>query len=102
MILLTNLFGSEQSHKNIMIKLLFLSALGLCSLPFLSVILQFLDMKTGFGHGYGFHTNSLYYITESPLVFLLCYFIVCILIGVLYFLRLNFRKKKETREEDNL
>ena len=88
--------------KVLMIKLLFLSAFGLCSLPFLSVILQFLDMKTGFGHGYGFHTNSLYYITESPLVFLLCYFIVCILIGVLYFLRLNFRKKKETREEDNL
>ena len=84
----------DSSMKVLMIKIVFFCVFGLCSLPFLAVIAQYLDMNTGFSQGRGFHTNSLQYVMERPLIYMLIFFVVCIILGVVYCLRcLALRKK---------
>lgn len=43
---------------------------GLNTLPFLSIIVQYIDSITGFSSGNGYHTNHMDYIFESPLVYM--------------------------------
>ena len=44
--------------------------MGLSTLPFLSIIVQYIDSITGFSSGNGYHTNHMDYIFESPLVYM--------------------------------
>ena len=54
--------------------------MGLSTLPFLSIIVQYIDSITGFSSGNGYHANHMDYIFESPLVYMgvvFCINIVC-------------------------
>mgnify|MGYP000153684246 CR=1 FL=1 len=42
----------------IVIKMIIFSISGLCTLPFLSIIAQYIDSVTGFSKGQGYHTES--------------------------------------------
>ena len=43
---------------------------GLSTLPFLSIIVQYIDSITGFSSGNGYYTNNMDYIFEYPLVYI--------------------------------
>ena len=57
------------SWKIFAIKTIIFSIWGLSTLPFLSIIVQYIDSITGFSSGNGYHTNHMDYIFESPLVY---------------------------------
>ena len=58
------------SWKIFAIKTIIFSIWGLSTLPFLSIIVQYIDSITGFSSGNGYHTNHMDYIFESPLVYM--------------------------------
>ena len=58
------------SWKIFAIKTIIFSLWGLSTLPFLSIIVQYIDSITGFSSGNGYHTNHMDYIFESPLVYM--------------------------------
>ena len=43
---------------------------GLSTLPFLSIIVQYIDSITGFSSGNGYLTNNMDYLFKSPLIYL--------------------------------
>ena len=65
----------KDSPLNILaIKVIIFSIFGLSTLPFLSIIVQYIDSITGFSSGNGYHTNHMDYIFESPLVYMESFF----------------------------
>ncbi len=77
------------------IKMIILSTLGLCTLPFLSIIVQYIDSVTGFSKGQGYHTESSAYIFEFPLIFIFVILCINILLGVLYLVYGYIREKRD-------
>ena len=43
---------------------------GLSTLPFLSIIVQYIDSITGFSSGNGYLTNNMDYLFKSPLIYI--------------------------------
>lgn len=61
----------KDSPLNILaIKVIFFSVFGLSTLPFLSIIVQYIDSITEVSYGNGYFTNSMDYIFEYPLVYI--------------------------------
>ena len=77
----------------IAIKTILLSLFGLCTLPFLAIIVQYIDSVTGFSKGQGYHTESSAYIFETPLIFILVVLCINILLGVIYLIHVHVKEK---------
>lgn len=73
---------------------LLVSLLGLCSLPLLSVVVQYMDSINGFSTGAGFYPNSSQYIFEWPLIILFIYFCSTALISIAVIVVKAIRKRK--------
>lgn len=48
---------------------------GLSTLPFLSIIVQYIDSITGFSSGNGYLTNNMDYLFKSPLIYIGGFFV---------------------------
>lgn len=73
------------------VKTLFLSIFGISLLPFLCVIVQYIDSVTGFSLGNGYHSNPSDYLLESPLVYIEIVLLVNIILSIVYLIY-NFKK----------
>lgn len=49
---------------------------GLSTLPFLSIIVQYIDSITGFSSGNGYLTNNMDYLFKSPLIYIGGFFVL--------------------------
>lgn len=52
---------------------------GLSTLPFLSIIVQYIDSITGFSSGNGYLTNNMDYLFKSPLIYIGGFFVFSII-----------------------
>ena len=68
---------------------------GLSTLPFLSIIVQYIDSITGFSSGNGYHTNHMDYIFESPLVYMGVILCINIILAIAYLIYCFFKAKRE-------
>ena len=68
---------------------------GLSTLPFLSIIVQYIDSITGFSSGNGYHTNHMDYIFESPLVYMGVVFCINIILAIAYLIYCFLKAKRE-------
>lgn len=83
----------KNSPLNILaIKTILLSIFGLSTLPFLSIIVQYIDSIIGFSSGNGYYTNSSAYIFERPLIYIVIILCINIILGTLC-LVCNYKKK---------
>lgn len=80
--------------KVLAVKVIFLSMFGLSTLPFLSVIVQYIDAMTGFSSGNGYHTNPLDYIFETPLLYMGIVLCINIILSISYLIYSFFIMKK--------
>lgn len=78
----------------IAIKTILLSVFGLCTLPFLAVIAQYIDSVTGFSKGQGYHIESSTYIFESPLIYILIILCINILLGIIFLIYVHIKEKR--------
>lgn len=86
----------KDSPLNILaIKTIIFSIFGLSTLPFLSVIVQYIDSITGFSSGNGYHTNNMDYIFENPLVYMVAVLCINIILGLAYLLYSFFKAKRD-------
>ncbi len=76
------------------IKTIILSVFGLSTLPFLSIIVQYIDSITGFSSGNGYHTNNMDYIFESPLVYIGIILCINIILGTVYLIYSFIKTKR--------
>ena len=83
------------SWKIFAIKTIIFSIWGLSTLPFLSIIVQYIDSITGFSSGNGYHNNVMDYICESPLVYMGVVFCINIIIAIAYFIYCFLKAKRE-------
>ena len=74
----------KSSLKIIAIKTIIKSIFGLCTLPLLAVIVQYIDSVTGFSRGQGYYSNSSTYIFSAPLIYILMILCINILLSVVY------------------
>lgn len=74
----------KSSLKIIAIKTIIKSVFGLCTLPLLAVIVQYIDSVTRFSRGQGYYTNSSTYIFSAPLIYILMILCINILLSVVY------------------
>lgn len=82
----------KSSLKIIAIKTIIKSVFGLCTLPLLAVIVQYIDSVTGFSRGQGYYTDSSTYIFASPLICILIILCVNILVSVVYLIYAHVRE----------
>ena len=68
---------------------------GLSTLPFLSIIVQYIDSITGFSSGNGYHTNHMDYIFESPLVYMGVILCINIILAIAHLIYCFFKAKRE-------
>lgn len=83
----------DSSLKILAIKIIIFSIFGLSTLPFLSIIVQYIDSITGFSSGNGYHTNNIVYIFQSPLVYIGGILCINIILAVVYLIY-SFLKAK--------
>ena len=57
---------------------------GLSTLPFLSIIVQYIDSITGFSSGNGYLTNNMDYLFKSPLIYIGGFFVFSIILAIIY------------------
>lgn len=67
---------------------------GIFSLPFLAVIVQYIDSVTAFSSGRGYLSDYTEYIFQFPLVFLLVLFLAYLAVGVVILYRNRAKKDK--------
>lgn len=85
----------KDSPLNILaIKLIIFSIFGLSTLPFLSIIVQYIDSITGFSSGNGYHTNNMDYIFENPLVYIGVILCINVILGIVYLIYSFFKAKR--------
>ena len=65
------------------------------TLPFLSIIVQYIDSITGFSSGNGYHTNHMDYIFESPLVYMGVVLCINIILAIAYLIYCFHKAKRE-------
>lgn len=85
----------KDSWNMLAVKTIIFSAAGLCTLPFLSVIVQYIDSMTGFSAGRGYYADSMMYIVRNPLVYILVVLCVNILCAVMYLICSALKSKRE-------
>lgn len=76
------------------VKTIMLSVFGLCSLPLLATVVQYIDSVVGFSDGQGYHTESSRYIFETPLVYILIILCIYILGAILFLIYNNYKGEK--------
>lgn len=76
------------------IKVILFSIFGLSTLPFLSIIVQYIDSITGFSSGNGYHTNNIDYIFENPLVYIGVILCINVILGIVYLIYSFFKAKR--------
>lgn len=81
-------------YNNIAITTLILSIFGLSTIPFLAVILQYIDSITGFSPGRGYYSESYRYIFKSPLIYILITFCIYIIISITFLIISKKNSKK--------
>lgn len=79
-------------------KTIILSILGLSTLPFLSIIVQYIDSVTGFSLGSGYHADNIDYIFESPLVYIGVVFCINIVLAMIYLIYCYLKEKQGDSE----
>lgn len=85
----------KDSPLNILaIKIILFSIFGLSTLPFLSIIVQYIDSITGFSSGNGYHTNNMDYIFENPLVYIGVILCTNVILGIVYLIYSFFKAKR--------
>lgn len=84
----------DSAYKVIAVKTIIKSIVGLCAMPLLGVVMQYIDSVTGFSSGQGYHTDSSVYIFEKPLVYLFAILCICIIGAVLYLVSSCIREKR--------
>ena len=90
----------KDSPLNILaIKTILLSIFGLSVLPFLSVIIQYIDSITNFSSGSGYYANSGEYIFKSPLVYIGIVLCINIILGFSYLAYNALKKKSDVSNE---
>lgn len=82
----------DSSYRILAIKTGIFSVFGLCVLPLLALIVQYIDSVIGFSNGNGYYTDSSRYIFESPLIYLLIFFSLNVVISIGF---LIFKKTKK-------
>ena len=82
----------KSSLKIIAIKTIIKSVFGLCTLPLLAVIVQYIDSVTGFSRGQGYYTDSSTYIFANPLICILIILCVNIFVSVVYLIYAHVRE----------
>lgn len=92
----------KDSPLNILaIKIIIFSIFGLSTLPFLSIIVQYIDLITGFSSGNGYHTNNIAYIFEDPLVYIGGILCINIILGIVYLVYSFLKTKRGDSNEKN-
>lgn len=89
----------KSSLKIIAIRTILKSIFGLCTLPFLAVVVQYIDSVTGFSKGQGYYTDSSTYIFASPLIYILIILCVNILVSVVYLIYAHVRENNTELQE---
>lgn len=79
-------------------KTIILSILGLNTLPFLSIIVQYIDSVTGFSLGNGYYTNNIDYIFKSPLVYIGVVLCINIVLAMIYLIYCYIKEKRGDSE----
>ena len=82
------------SWKIFAIKTIIFSIWGLSTLPFLSIIVQYIDSITGFSSGNGYHTNHMDYLFKSPLIYIGGFFVFSIILAIIYLVYSFFKAKR--------
>lgn len=65
-------------------KTILLSIFGLSIVPFLAIILQYIDSIIGFSNSNGYYTNSNVYISKGPLIYIVIVLWINIIWGIFY------------------
>ena len=68
---------------------------GLSTLPFLSIIVQYIDSITGFSSGNGYLTNNMDYLFKSPLIYIGGFFVFSIILAIIYLVYSFFKAKRD-------
>lgn len=74
-------------------KTIILSVFGLSTLPFLAVVLQYMDSVTGFSGGNGYHADSSIYLTHAPLIYMKIVLCLNIVGGITYLIYARIKNK---------
>ena len=82
------------SWKIFAIKTIIFSIWGLSTLPFLSIIVQYIDSITGFSSGNGYLTNNMDYLFKSPLIYIGGFFVFSIILAIIYLVYSFFKAKR--------
>ena len=72
---------------------------GLSTLPFLSIIVQYIDSITGFSSGNGYLTNNMDYLFKSPLIYIGGFFVFSIILAIIYLVYSFFKGKRQTMRQ---
>ena len=67
---------------------------GLSTLPFLSIIVQYIDSITGFSSGNGYLINNMDYLFKSPLIYIDGFFVFSIILAIIYLVYSFFKAKR--------
>lgn len=89
----------KSSLKIIAIKTIIKSVFGLCTLPLLAVIVQYIDSVIGFSRGQGYYSNSSTYIFSAPLIYILKVLCINILLSVVYLILEYVRERNADLRE---
>ena len=85
--------------KIIAIKTIIKSVFGLCTLPLLAVIVQYIDSVTGVSRGQGYYSNSSTCIFSAPLIYILMILCINILLSVVYLILEYVRERNADLRE---
>lgn len=75
------------------IKTIIFSVFGLSALPFLAVVLQYIDSVTGFSGGNGYHADSIVYLAHAPLIYIKIVLYLNIVGGIAYLIYARLKNK---------
>lgn len=89
----------KSSLKIIAIKTIIKSVFGLCTLPLLAVIVQYIDSVTGVSRGQGYYSNSSTCIFSAPLIYILMILCINILLSVVYLILEYVRERNADLRE---
>lgn len=89
----------KSSLKIIAIRTIIKSVFGICTLPLLAVIVQYIDSVTGFSRGQGYYTDSSTYIFFAPLIYILMILCINILLSVVYLILEYVRERNADLRE---
>ena len=75
---------------------------GLSTLPFLSIIVQYIDSITGFSSGNGYLTNNMDYLFKSPLIYIGGFFVFSIILAIIYLVYSFFKAKRGVTSNEKI